>query len=147
MNFKSWLEYDYPSRSHDYDPGWDYEVDEEPSRQLVQRIERIVQEIKKELLPQLRIFRDFSVSYVKGLGELGKYANGTVSHPIVMLDLDEIQASCKRYDVQCEVGIETTIVHELAHAIEEAMDLEPNEKRAEEFARRWHYNREIMRFE
>jgi len=139
MRFKRWLE-DW----HDYDPGWDYEEDEEP--QPTNLVEKVVNKLKEELLPTIRLFRDFDVSYVTGLEEMGKYAYGTHSHPIIMLDMSNIQEACETYGTDCGIGIETTIVRELGHAIQEMFDLPMDEDEAEEFAKVWHRNRRSTDF-
>lgn len=147
MNFRHWLENwqeGLPEQGHDYDAGWDYEIDEQP--QLMQMVNNIVAKLKSNLLPAIRVFRDFNVQFVTGLDDLGRYAYGTYSHPVVMLDMKNIQQSCERHGVECELGIETTIVHELAHAIQEAHGMEMDEEEAEEFARQWWYNKKSTNF-
>jgi len=147
MNFKQWLE-DWqdglPHRSHDYDASWDYEEDEEP--QLTVLVDGIVKGLKANLLPEIRVFRDFDIAYVTGLDELGKYASGTSTHPVIMLDMGNIQKACKEYGAECKVGIETTIVHELAHAIQEMFDMPMDEDEAEKFAYVWDRDRRSTDF-
>ena len=151
-SFRQWLaemEYQYPDKSHDYDPGWDYEPHEDPDQEIDKKVQQIVGELRKGLLPQLGIFRNFTVSYASPNsmgGVLGRYVDGTVSEPVVMLDLAAIQESCEDYRLPLELGIETTIVHELGHAIQEAHDLEDDEEDAEEFARQWYQQRQVYRF-
>ena len=54
--------------------------------------------------------------------------------PVILLDLKEILDACKRYDLPLDLAIETTILHELGHAIQEAKGLPMKEYQAEDFA-------------
>ena len=152
MLFRSqWIEgkYQYNTRDHDYDPEWDYEPHENPNIKIDKKTKEIVEELRRDLIPRLGLFRNFTVFYVSPNslgGQLGRYAGGTVSEPVIMLDLDTIKRSCREYKVDLDVGIETTIVHELGHAIQEASGLGDDEREAERFAHQWHMNRQVDKF-
>lgn len=124
---------DNSDRGHDYEFDWDYEtIDPGPEwRQLVEKI-------SSHIWSDTKI--SFTVGFVQGLDEsmLGKYVDGTSSHPMVVLDPRNIQYACANYRVSLETAIETTIMHELAHAMEEKYEFEHDENVAEEFA--WLYN-------
>jgi len=147
MSFSKWL-YRYDDRTHDYDPEWDYEPHESPNKDMKGIVEKTVLEMREKLLPQLRLFKNFTVFYAAPHslgGKLGRYSNGTVSEPVIVLDTEAIRGACEKYDLPVELGVETTIAHELAHAIQEAEGLEDDEEQAEEFARQWHYNRTVTK--
>lgn len=149
--FSQWIEskYQYNARNHDYDPEWDYEPHKNPNIKTDKKIKQIVSELKRDLLPRLGIFRNFSVFYVSPNslgGRLGRYSSGTVWEPVVMLDIDLIKKSCREYKVTFEIGIETTITHELGHAIQEAFGLGDDEREAERFAHQWHMSRQVYEF-
>ena len=127
---------------HDYDPAWDYELAEEgdvPSN-VIALTQSIVDRLKKELLPKLDEFSTFDVHWSANdtLGKLGIYIDGTSSAPVIVLDYGSIFKACTDYNAPLETAIETTILHELGHAIEEARELETDEDRAEQFARHYY---------
>jgi hypothetical protein len=62
----------------------------------------------------------------------------------MVLDFAAIEAICDLDGVDLDVGIETTITHELGHAIQELLGLKArSEKQAEAFAREWWGNRQF----
>ena len=102
-------------------------------RELVKNIKR---RLKKKLLPRLNIFDDFKILFESGKYQiLGLYICGSYSwKPTFCLCLDNIDRYANEYDVNYETVMETTILHELAHAIQEYQGLESDEEEAEEFA-------------
>jgi hypothetical protein len=124
-------------KTHNYDPAWDYDVDDKPNKKVVQLVRAITKKIKKDLLPHIKKFEDFTIAYIKDKDRLGTYT-GTHSEPVILLNLVEILKGCDEYEVDYHTGIETTITHELAHAIQDARGLRMTsssaEKQAEDFA-------------
>jgi hypothetical protein len=86
------------------------------------------------------------VHTVIGIRHLGKYIIGTVPNPIVLVSLRAVERACEKFGVDWECGIETTIVHELGHAIQESLGLRFDEGQAERFAKNWYYDRKVIEF-
>lgn len=134
-------------REHDY--RWDgYDVFS--SRGIMKTItEDVCRAIREDLLPEIGLFADFSVAHARGLDDLGRYVNGTWSHPCIVLGADRIRAFDRRHGEDLlELTIETTITHELWHAIQEingTLHTQNNacENEAEAFARTWYEQRII----
>jgi preprotein translocase subunit YajC len=108
-------------------------------------MQRIVEQVKQDVLPELQKFgvSDFTVHFAKriGRGDLARWVRGSVNPPVIVLDSDYITRSCEQYGVDLETGVETTILHELGHALLFKYDLDWNdEEAAEEFAKQWHFN-------
>lgn len=140
-------EYLYPERTHDYDPSWDYRRDRRPDPALRAAAEAAAAELTRNLLPRLGVFAGFDLHFATGLrGDLGRYVSGTVSRPMVVLSLPAIRAACEKYGLPYALGVETTITHELAHAVQESRGLTPDEAEAERFARAWWERREVAQF-
>lgn len=137
------------TREHGYD--WDdYEV--VPVRgELRSVIDEVTAGLRRELLPRLGLFSDFTVACVRDLPSsiLGAYVNGTWSHPYIALNAREIRAAARRHNLPLAIVVESTIVHETAHGIQEALGLddtcgeEQYEDHAEALAVTWHEDREI----
>lgn len=125
-------------RAHDYEPGWDYQADENVPKTLKAHVDKYTRTLIDELLPQLNLFKGFEVHFAAsgelGKRTLGKYVDGTGSWPVIMLDRSAIQSAAAKYGADELTGVETTILHELAHAIEEVSGLEVSERDAEKFA-------------
>jgi hypothetical protein len=134
----------YPVKEHEFrdaeDGGYETVI---PSEWAAEITAEVVKDIKEYLIPQLRIFKSFDVYFVKKLGggHLGRYIDGTRSHPFIVVD----EAACKRTSMRSFGGIErhgvdlltviqTTILHELGHAVQDALGLEMDEEQAERFA-------------
>ena len=92
------------------------------------------------LCSKLKIFYVYSPSF------LGFYRLGTYARPHILLSLRTIYKDCCKFGVSFEAGIETTIVHELAHAIQDFFDLYDDEDEAENFARQWYLSRRVEQF-
>lgn len=106
---------------------WDKEVEK--------TIKLIKRRLKKELLPKIKMFKDFKIVFGKGYSNLGIYIGGSYHIPIIILNLIAIKQACKEYDnIPLNCAIETTILHELGHAIQDYKQIIPNEEEAEEFA-------------
>lgn len=66
------------------------------------------------------IWNDIKVVYVSkiGGGALGRFKSGTSSStPIIMVSEKNILNACKKYHVDLDTAIKTTLYHELGHAI------------------------------
>lgn len=123
--------------SHDYDPAWDYNV--LPISEIDADIfGNLVNHVAQKVVSQVG-FESFTVFNADGLpnGSLGIYVNGTSSAPVIGIDLGAIKRSSSIYGVCWKWQVTATIVHEIAHAIEEVQCIEIDEKRAEAFARRF----------
>ena len=139
----------FPDQEHDYD--WhDYEpVDGGEIGKGVLR--DVLVEIRRDFIPVLGVFADFTASFVEGINNdaiLGRYVDSTYSHPYVALAFEHIYEASDEYDVDFEVCLESTIIHELGHAVQQALGMKPKSKRAyedqaEALALHWHRYREI----
>jgi len=123
-------------KGHNYDPAWDYLI-ARPRKSQRELVGTIVSKIKKDLLPLIKEFNDFTIAFIKDKDRLGQYVTGTHSEPVILMNLKEILQGCDEYEVDYHTGIETTITHELAHAIQDARGLSSNEKQAENFANQY----------
>ena len=126
---------------HNYDPNWDYDV-VKINKEIQEITQEIIKNISSNLLPILNI-PNINVHFVENINRLGKYISGTSSKPVIVLDLKEIQDGMEKYNVDIRTAIETTIVHELGHAMQEKLGISPNEQKAEELAYNWYYNKKI----
>ena len=69
---------------------------------------------------KINLFNDIRIVFVNNIGEgaLGRFRSGTSSStPIVLLSEKDILKGSKKYNVPLQVVVETTILHELGHAI------------------------------
>ena len=117
---------------------------EQKDRNLVQFV---ANEIQRQLLPHLkRFFSTFHIFFIKETDKLGFYIHGSHEKPIILLCIDAIKKACCQYDVDMYCAIESTIVHELAHAIQDGYDVYPSEEEAEVFAKQWYNSRTVDEF-
>jgi len=139
--------WEFPEAEHDYDPNWDYEVDDVPDTQLVSIAENIMTEINEQMIPEIGMGKA-KAAYIKNAGEetLARYVFGTAPYPVFVINLEAIREGAEKYGVDIGVGIETTLTHELGHAIQDWMGMEMGEDEAEEFARHWHDFRQMYNF-
>ena len=142
--------YLYPERGHDYDFSYDYEKENVPHDSQI-LLQDIITDVR-DILPLLGIFKDFTCEFIKTEKKihkniLGLYIDGTTSHPYIGLFLKSITAATQRCHVDLQDTIETTIVHELGHAVQDALGLERQSKKAEnqaeDLAFHWWKYREI----
>jgi len=120
-----------------------------PSVKDCQLVRKITAEIKEELMPHLaRFFKDFEVHFAKKVKHnwIGIYIQGSYEKPIILLDMVHINNTCKKFDCNKYCAIETTIVHELGHAIEDWHEVCSNEDEVEEFAIEWYWSRQLYEF-
>lgn len=127
--------------SHDYDPNWDYVVIEADAEDK-HVIDSAIAEMKKEILPVLGL-NSFSVFIAEPLsfheGEsVGIYINGTSSSPVIGIDIETLRDFSARCGVDWIDQLRATMIHELAHAYEEATgNLIHDEAAVENFARKY----------
>jgi hypothetical protein len=98
-------------------------------------VKSVCNEIKKEVLPKLPL-KDFIIKEVKSKKNyLGFYKTSSCwDIPIIKLNKRVILQGAKENDLSIYDVILTTILHELAHAIQELKGLWFNEEIAENFA-------------
>ena len=129
-------EWNYPGAEHDYNPSWDYDVDPQPDQKIVQFINSYIQKIKQDLFPEIGFIQDIKPAFIKDKSNvLARYINGTQPWVVIVINIEAIKQGAAKYRLNVEEQVEVTIVHELAHAIQEGSDLEIDENEAEEFAR------------
>lgn len=92
--------------------------------QDITKVHSHILEFSKEAIETFRdkvdLFKDIRIVFVDniGRGALGRFRSGTSSStPIVLLSEKDIQDGSKKYNVPLRVAVETTIFHELGHAI------------------------------
>jgi len=138
------------TETHDYNPEWDYEVDEQghDEDEIMQYVNKAIEDVKREVLPVLG-FQDMKVFFTPegGLdGDVGKYIYGTSSYPVVGLDLRHTMDGVNFNEHAFFQQIRASLAHELAHAYQESRygedalyhdDLEDD---AEAFAYNWVMN-------
>ena len=105
-------------------------------------ISQIKKEIKKDILPKYPFIKKYKIKNFEEDDNyyyqeyLGLYENGSVftGKVIIKLNIPCIKNSLKDYQLPLYDVIYTTILHELAHAIQDYKGKFFNEKRAEDFA-------------
>lgn len=120
----------------------------------LERVKKIKTDLKKNLLPKIKqgiaetipLIKDFAVCFANcGKDTLGMYINGSyVWKPIILIDLDNTIKNGNEFNVGYDVVIETTILHELAHAIQDILGVDFDELQAENFAVNYHYYGEVL---
>lgn len=141
---------------HNYHASDDYETIEDDElnelngeeQQAAELTKIIAKKLNEDLMPQLRSkgvgLMEISFVNLEEDNILGKYVNGTYGRPVFVIDIANIISGSLMYDVPQDVAIETTLLHEIGHAIQDANRLELNEELAEDFAEHYHYNRKIL---
>ena len=126
----------YDEPNHDYIADQDYNV-VEANKKTKKFVDGLVREWQGSLFKELGVFRSITVEYVDvGRGDIAIYAFGTYSHPVIMIDEKETLKALKEYKMEddWELAIETSILHEIAHALQEYKDKPLDETEAEDFA-------------
>ena len=133
-------DYIYPEEEHDYDINWDYEPDEGADKEIMRLVSNYVKELHEKLLPQLKIFKTIRVEYVLlRPSQLAVYISGTKSAPVIGIDIENTQIACEQYGGECIKALKMSILHELGHAIQEALGKNLDEEEAEDFAYQYYY--------
>ena len=106
--------------------------------------------LHKELLPKLGLFQTFEIYLVKTIGNrnLGSYISGTHEWPVCAVCMSEIlrEVNDPNRRLSLRYVVETTILHELAHAIQEWFGMPFVEEEAEEFAMQYYKSGTVYRF-
>jgi hypothetical protein len=128
-------EWDYPGAEHDYDPAWDYDIDTDTDKQIVNYVESYINDLKSNLLPKIGFIQNIKIGYIKREDDaIALYINGTQPWAVILINIEGTKEAIQQYGGRIEDAIEMSIVHEIGHAIQEGMDLEFDEEQAEEFA-------------
>lgn len=132
-------EWQYPgNEQHDYNPYWYYEYDPGVDQKLKSFVEAYVDELKSGLFPRIGFLEDMRVAFVKLPDDtIAMYINGTEPYVVIALDMQRTKQALEEIGdlSSLEYHLKVSIVHELAHAIQEGVDLEFDEDEAESFAR------------
>ena len=141
-------EWDYPEAEHDYNPNWDYEVNDSPDQQIAQYVEQYVNKLKKELLPEIGFIHSIKVGFIQNdeKGMIARYISGTQPWVVILIDIERTKEAAQNYGSNVENDIEMSILHELAHGIQEGMNFEMDESEAEEFAFQYQFWGQLWRF-
>lgn len=97
-------------------------------------LDEVVDEVRSEVLPRLKDVKKITVHAVKGIRHLGKYVHGTKKNPVILVSLRACERASEKYDADEYTTVLTTVLHELAHAVQEIRGLPFDEKQAEDFA-------------
>jgi hypothetical protein len=117
------------NKNHDYEPSWDYEVDEEPppnlARMATEVSKHFFQELKsKKIIDNWMMGFEVWAANLQDTGAVAMYISGTHDWPVVLIDL--------RQHIGYEDQIGKSLHHELIHAVQEAKEEEFNEDEAED---------------
>jgi len=126
---------------HEYDPEWDYELDENPNK----AVQRLVDKYLKRhgfIFDALHFDEPPRVHFVTDLGgsHVARYINGTRNMPVIVIDIPALLDAAKEYGVEMEDAVEPTLLHEYGHAYMDAtgyheeMSEDEEEDRVEAFA-------------
>lgn len=119
------------------------------------KIKQIADATLSQFLGKLGLWKAVQVVYAPCRGAMGKLRSGTeTSTPIIILDPKAIRATVKKYnpDGGLVTAVETTITHELGHALYRLLEHEgkepegDEEELAESVAYEWWDNRTIARW-
>lgn len=90
-----------------------------PSAEKVSmNFKKITDKSIKDFLRHIPLWNDVKVHYSDAFtNHMGRFRRGTESSPIIILSPKQITQASKKYNVDLETGIQTTIWHELGHAL------------------------------
>jgi len=77
---------------------------------------------------------------------LAKYIYGTSNYAVFVINIEAIKDGIKQYGGQIEDQLEMTVLHELAHAIQDGMNFELDEDEAEDFAFSYQFSGILNKF-
>ncbi|MHA1468989.1 MAG: hypothetical protein ACTSSP_00355 [Candidatus Asgardarchaeia archaeon] len=148
QQFEESPKWEYPGAEHDYDPNWDYEMNNNPDQQIVQYVEQYINKLKKELLPQIGFIQDIKVGFVQNDGKemIARYISGTQPWVVILIDIERTREIATEYGSELKSDLEMSILHELAHGIQEGINFDMDEREAEEFAYQYQFLGELWRF-
>ena len=115
-----------------------FPLDRNPDPVAVAQLHVYSVHLHHHLLPQLGLFDSFDVHFVApgslGRDILGTYITGSWQQPAVLLDLQTCREIARQKWLKRSFVNNSTVVHELAHAIQDAYGLPYAENEAEDFA-------------
>lgn len=103
--------------AHDYEPNWDYEVDENPDPALA----KLAADVAKKIYERTKY--PFELWACNLDDSVGIYVDGTGGYPVILIDLEQHRG----YENQ----IGQTINHELKHAEQDQEGRDYDEDEAE----------------
>lgn len=115
---------EYRGTCHDYEPQWDYVVDEQPDPELFQKAVAAAKTIYARTKTP---FECWAVKFTDDEDQnnaVAMYINGTCGYPVILLDLEKHRG----YEDQFYKSID----HELKHAIQESEGRDFDEDEAED---------------
>lgn len=129
-----------------YGLDWEYNLSYKNNKYLLKITKQIKKKLKKEFLSKLKYFKDFKILFGNlNTESLGCYINGSCTwKPVLLLDLNIIEYESMNTGLSYNLIIETTILHEIAHAIQDKFHLNFNEKKAEKFAKTYYTTGKIL---
>lgn len=113
--------------SHDYDPSWDYDLDDKPVVAVAAAVEAAKGEL--ENTAKALSLGAPTIYFVKGLDQnhLARYVSGTGDEPVFVVDAQVIARAAVKYKLSLETAVVPTLKHELAHAYLETVGVESEE--------------------
>lgn len=122
---------------HDYQIEWDYQKDNKPPKAVVLLSHPVLKELRRAARPlRLKSLRLFFVQQLDS-DHLARYVNGTSSAPVFVLDARALVQAAKRYDVDLETALRSTLFHELGHAYLDSVGIEMEEEQEEALVERY----------
>jgi hypothetical protein len=126
----------------DYDISWDYEIDDQLEDKYIKKIDRILKAIQKRIKHE--IIKNIIVTpVILKAGQLGTYCHGTKQY--IGVDIRNIIEHAHKEKRPVYEEIQMTILHEIAHALQEFEGKEADELEAEEFATMYVEYHEIIK--
>lgn len=131
----------HPAIPHDYEPGWDYLEDEDPDPAVVEIVTQAEAALRGGGWMERLEIGGLSVFFVEQ-GQLHSpqrgraiavYVSGTAAWPFIGIDATE-HLLVSEDEGHLRWGIATSLLHELAHAREEALGIDVDEDRVEDWA-------------
>lgn len=127
---------------HDYRLEWDYDVTV-PRRDFLELTGGIIEQIERDISDMIP---SFEIGFVKNTGRVGIFIYGTEERPVVALDVGCIRRTTRKYGIPLYAAIESTIMHELGHALQALHGLDFDEDVAEDFAFNYWLDGTIKKF-
>lgn len=128
---------------HDYNPEWDYQLERRPSKKVRSVVDDVLSSLEENGLYKKVGIDKPTVFYSPDIKGVALYIDGTIQQPVIGINSKHTQKICKECDLDIGTGIETSILHEIAHAIEDSQGKKYNEERAEDFARDYYDFRDV----
>jgi RimJ/RimL family protein N-acetyltransferase len=145
----------HPDANHDYDPSWDYEMSNNVDEDIISFVKSYVEILKRDLLPEIEVIKDIKVGFANLSDDqhIGQYIDGTSPYVVMLVDSDYTKTMMEEIknmgmpEVNIYTYISETIVHELAHGIQEIMGSAfRDEDEAENFAKIYVNQGDIWKF-